>query len=76
MPHNTEEIRHANNSKYNLNRKSQVILLMITDGEKWNYLAVKGLSELFRGITSNNIEDFYCFPSYNIENKIKKHKIV
>ena len=34
MPHNTEEIRHAYKSKYNLNRKNQVILLMITDGKK------------------------------------------
>ena len=25
----------------NLNRESQVILLIITDGEKWHYLAVK-----------------------------------
>ena len=41
MPHNTEKIRHAYKSKYNLNRKNQVILLMITDGEKWHYLAVK-----------------------------------
>ena len=32
--HNTEKIRHAYKSKYNLNRKNQVVLLMITDGEK------------------------------------------
>ena len=31
----------CNKSKYNLNRENQVILLMITDGEKWHYLAVK-----------------------------------
>ena len=31
---NTEEIRHAYKSKYNLNRKNQIILLMITDGKK------------------------------------------
>ena len=51
MPHNTKEIRHA--SKYNLNRENQVILLMITDGEKWHYLAVKSLPALFRGIAGN-----------------------
>ena len=44
VPYNTEEIRHACNSKHNLNRENQVILLMITDGEKWHYLAVKILS--------------------------------
>ena len=41
VPYNTEEIRHAYKSKYNLKRESQVILLMITDGKKWHYLAVK-----------------------------------
>ena len=34
MPYNTEKIRHAYKSKYNLTHESQVILLMITDGEK------------------------------------------
>ena len=34
MPHNTEKIRHAYNSKYNSTRENQAILLMITDGEK------------------------------------------
>ena len=34
VPHNTEKICHAYKSKYNLTRENQVILLMITDGEK------------------------------------------
>ena len=34
VPHNTKEKRHAYNSKYNLNRENQVIILMITDGKK------------------------------------------
>ena len=79
MPHNTETIRHAYKSKYNLKCKNQVILLMITDGEKWHYLAVKSLSALFRGIIGNNNGDFYClncFQSYTTENKLKKHKKV
>ena len=77
VPHNTEKIRHAYKSKYNLSCENQVILLIITDGEKWHYLAVKSLSALFRGITGNNHEDFYClncFQSYTAENKLKKHK--
>ena len=76
-PNNTEKIRHAYKSKYNLNRKNQAILLMITDDEKWYYLAVKILSALFRGITGNNNGDFYClncFQSYATKNKLKKHK--
>ena len=79
VPHNTEKIRHAYKSKYNLTRENQVILLMITDGEKWHYLAVKRLSALFREIAGNNHGDFYClncFRSYNTENKLKKHKKV
>ena len=39
VPHNTEKTRHACESKYNLTPESQVILLMITDGKKWHYLA-------------------------------------
>ena len=52
---------------------------MITDGEKWDYLAVKSLSALFRKITGNNNGDFFClncFQSYTTENKLKKHKKV
>ena len=52
---------------------------MITDGEKWHYLAVKTLSALFRGIKSDNNGDFYClncFHSFRIENKLKKNKNV
>ena len=41
VPHNTEKIRHAYKSKYNLTRENQVILLMITDCEKWHYLALQ-----------------------------------
>ena len=55
-PHNTEEIRHTCKSKHNLKRKNQVILLMITDGKKWHYLAVKKLSALLRRITSNRVK--------------------
>ena len=50
---------------------------MITVGEKWYYLAVKILSTLFRGITSNQKEDVYrlnCFHSYSTKEKLKKHK--
>ena len=33
---------------------------MITDGEKWHYLAVKSLPALLKGTTSNDNEGFYC----------------
>ena len=70
LPYNTKKIRPAYKSKHNFNRENQVILLMITDGKKWHYLAIKSLSALLRGITSNHNRDFYflnCFHSYSTE---------
>ena len=65
---------------------------MITNGEKWHYLALKStisnhgymrptqsISRLFKGITSNHHYDYYClncFHSYRIIDKLKKHKSV
>ena len=77
VPHNTKRIRHAYKSKYNLSREDQVILLMITDGKKWHYLAVKSVSALLRGITGNNHDDICCLNSlhsYTTENKLKKYR--
>ena len=56
-----EIIRQAYKSKCNFKRETQVILLMITDGEKWHYLTVRRLSALLRRITSKHNGDFYCF---------------
>ena len=77
VPYNTEEIRLAYKSKYNFKRENQVILLMITDGTKWHYLAVKSLSALLRGTTSNYNGDFYClncFHSYGTKKELEKHE--
>ena len=79
VPYNAEKIRLAYKSKHNFKRENQVILLMITDGKKWHYLAVKSLSALLRGITSNHVGNFYClncFHSYRAKEKIKKHEKV
>ena len=35
-------------------------LSMIPNGGGWHYLAVKKLSALLKGITSNHKGDFYC----------------
>ena len=54
-------------------RKKQVILLMITDGEKWHYLSVINLSALLQGNSSNHEGDFCflnCFNSYTSKNKL------
>ena len=51
ITHNTKKIQLAYRSKNNLTCDKQVILLMITDVEKWHYLTVK----LIRIIKRNNI---------------------
>ena len=77
VPFNTKKIEITYKSKYNLVRDNQIILLMISNGENWHYLAVKSLSRLLRGITSNHDGDYYClncFHSYRTENKLNAHK--
>ena len=80
MLYNTKQIVRAYvPKKHNNKRENQLTLLMITDGKKWNYLAVKSLSALLRGVTSNHNGDFYClncFHSYRTENKLKRHEKV
>ena len=69
-------IKHAYKSKYNLKRENQVILLMITDNEKWRYLTVRSLSALLKGVTSKHNGDHYClncFHSYRTSEALKKH---
>ena len=89
-PHNEKTINLAYKSKYNRKRENQVVLLMITNGEKWHYIAlksertddgfnrpIKSLSRLFRGITSNHDGDFYCLNclhSFRTDNAPKKHE--
>ena len=66
VPHNAKTINLTYKSKCNHKRENQVVLLVITTGEKWHYIALKSvptddgfncpirsLSRLFRGITSN-----------------------
>ena len=77
VPHNTEKIRHVCKSKYNSFPENQVILLMITDGKKWIYLAVRSFSPLLKGITSRYVGDFYClncFHAYTTKNRLKNIK--
>ena len=53
---------------------------MITDNmNNWHYLAVKNISRLLRGITSNHNGDFYslnCLHSYRAKNKLKNHESI
>ena len=75
-PEGEKTIRHAYKSKSNLKRENQVILLMIANGDKWHYLAVKGLSALLKDITLNHDGDSYClncFYSYRTRKAVEKH---
>ena len=77
VPHNIRKIQVAYKSKENLTCDKQVILLTITNGEKWHYLTVKILPGLLRAITSNHQGNFYClscFCSYRTRNKFEVHK--
>ena len=90
IPHNTKTINLAYKSKYNRKRENQVVLLMITNGEQWHYIALKSvrnddrfnrpirsLSRLFRGITANHHGDFYCLGclhSFRTDNALKRHE--
>ena len=80
VPYNTKQIKQAYISKHNDERDIQANLLMITDGTaNWYYLAIKNISGLLRGITSNHNGDFYClncFHSYTSKRKLKKHERV
>ena len=79
VPHNTKKICHAYKSKYISTRENQVILLMITDGKKWHYLAVISLTALLKGITSKHKGYSYClncFRAYTTKNELKSHKKV
>ena len=47
---------------------------MITDGtSNWHYLAVKSISGLLRGLTSNHNGDFYCLNSFHPYTTDKKN---
>ena len=50
---------------------------MITNGEKYHYLAITNLSALLQRNSSNHRGDFYClncFSSYTTKNKLKEHE--
>ena len=90
VPHNEKTISLTYKSKYNRTHENQAVLLMITNGEQWYYIALKSvhtddgltrparsLSRLFTGVTSNNHGDFYylnCLHSLRTDNALKRHE--
>ena len=79
VPNNTEEIRPEYISKYNFDRKNQVTLLKITDGNgTWHILSVKSeptedgymkpiksFSQLMWNKSSKLHEHFYCYGCFH-----------
>ena len=66
MAHKTDKIHLAYKSKHKLSLEKQIILIMITNGDKWHYTAVARLSGLLRGVTGNNNGDFYCLNCFHV----------
>ena len=58
VPEGEKTILHAYKSKYNLTRENQVILLMISDGEKW---------------LIKNSYCLNCFHSFTSKKLLEKH---
>ena len=76
-PEGEKTKRHAYKSKYNLTHENRVILLIISDGEKWHYLTVRSLIALLKGITSKHKGDSYClncFHSYRTKEALESLK--
>ena len=73
-----ERIYPAYVSKYNSNREKEIIHLMIRNGEKWYYLAIKKLSAISRWITFTHHVDFYCLNCLQtfVTEKNESHKKV
>ena len=79
IPYNKKTVELQYKSKYNRTRPKQVVLLMIIDGVKWYYLALKSvptsdgykrptqsISRLFNKITSSNTtNDYYCLNCFH-----------
>ena len=79
VPNNTEEIRPEYISKYNFDRKNQVTLLKITDGNgTWHILSlkseptedgymkpIKSFSQLMRNKSSKSHENYYCYGCFH-----------
>ena len=66
------EIEQIYISKCNSICENQVILLMNTNGNKWQYFAITKLCAFWNGITSKHKCDFYCLNCLHLlrtENK-------
>ena len=63
-----QKIYPAYVSRHNTNQGKQVILLIIPNGERWHYVAVKQLFPLSRGRTSKHYHNTYKLNKYKFSN--------
>ena len=72
--YNKRKISHLYKSEFNKTREKQAILLMITDGQKQHYLAVKRLNALLKKKTDHSGD--YCldlFKFFRNKSSLKNH---
>ena len=55
---NNEKIRRTHISKHNSMHENQAIVLMITGGKKWHYVAVKSLLVSLHWVILKNYGDY------------------
>ena len=60
-----QKIKQVYISKYNAEHPNRVTFVMIVDGEKWCYLAVKNLSKLLRGISQKIVVTIIVLNTFN-----------
>ena len=73
----SKKLNNIRVSKYNRIRPNKILLLMITDGEKWHFTSVKNEYRLFRDVFSKHHDAYYCLncrQSYRTDKSLKKHE--
>ena len=77
-PSDEKDIRPRYISKHNKTRDHKINLLMITDGNGiWHDIAIKSISALLNGVSSEHNGDFYrlnCSNSYRSKQKLVDHE--
>lgn len=64
-------------SKHKTNHEKEIILLVISNGGGWHYVAVKKLSVVLRDLTSKSDGDLYCLNclhSFRTTYKLQSHE--
>ena len=74
VENNFKKISHAYQSEFNKTREKQVILLIITDGQKQHYVCVKNLNSLLKPL--NHCSEHYCLnclKPFRTKSRLERH---